>query len=501
MTNATIAYRLPVSEVVIDGVLSRTRDLLEGPMEWAVVPAVLAALTVSVETRADDVQHTVTIMSSGLRSFTGTFGFTPDGRLSSANSESTGEGATLVKSVATLAGTVIGAVALAGDPAAEPTPQEAAYGATAAELNRYRTAFPEFSRAGGALVAYREQIRGQIFQELGKLAEDVPNVAARRIAAEEVVSRRLAPHLRHYATWRASLRRTIEESFQLRIPLQALESQLGSLGDGPTPAEIYLRPSSQEELWRTYGVAVTACWPRDRSADASNASGSTTQVISRVPDLLELTVHEQRNGLTVVTGISRHLVADNHSRHELHDIPRSWFGKRTTNLSFSAEGFLTEITMTTSAGLAAGLQSLANAPADLATGITGSTAIFTATDAARRAGATAQLGRVKQEIELRQQEALGRGLDATDADAARLQRLQQLQAVLDAQAKISGADPRLVAALNAPGELDWYERPKPAAPAEPQTIRVVIESAFGAGAGAAPDAGHPAEPDPDVALG
>jgi hypothetical protein len=67
----------------------------------------------------------------------------------------------------------------------------------------------------------------------------------------------------------------------------------------------------------------------------------------------------------------------------------------------------------------------------------------------------AELAQVKQQVELEQQRITKAGLQATPADAARLQRLQQVKALLDTQTAIGKADPRLLT-LRGPGaDRDW----------------------------------------------
>jgi hypothetical protein len=108
--------------------------------------------------------------------------------------------------------------------------------------------------------------------------------------------------------------------------------------------------------------------------------------------------------------------------------------------------------------------------------VEGGTKAYNAVVNAGHATLDAELARVKNEVELRNQRLLAAGLDATGADTVERKRLEQLQGILEAQTKIRASDPGLVAELakRAGGDLAWYQPPGPAEPPEPQVIRILV---------------------------
>ena len=144
--------------------------------------------------------------------------------------------------------------------------------------------------------------------------------------------------------------------------------------------------------------------------------------------------------------------------------------------TFDANGFVSTVATEGPSGAAAALTSLAGLPESFAGGVENVTKAYTNIQAAGGASLEAENARLKADIERRHQQLTAAGLDATGADAAELQRLNQLQAILASQTAITGTDPSLVAALahRASGDLDWSHPPAPADAPEPQGIRVVL---------------------------
>jgi hypothetical protein len=164
----------------------------------------------------------------------------------------------------------------------------------------------------------------------------------------------------------------------------------------------------------------------------------------------------------VITSRSRHLVADTRSPLRVYQLKRSWFGHRSLAISFSENGYLSGVDAEGAAALGEAAKAVAGTPAALGSGVESFTKLQSGLATARQAGLTAELSRVKSQVELRQQEIVAAGLDVTADDAARLARLNQLKEIFEAQTAIKDVDPSLVAAAKAAAvdDLSWYSAPE-----------------------------------------
>jgi hypothetical protein len=189
-------------------------------------------------------------------------------------------------------------------------------------------------------------------------------------------------------------------------------------------------------------------------------------------------VVERLQDNTVVTSRCTALVADAYSPVAEYELKRTLFGRRSLDVSLSTNGYLTGVAVEGASALAEAAKALAAAPAGVATGIDSYSKVRTGLATARRAGLDVRLAQVKAEVDLRQQEITAAGLDVTSADAARLQQLKQVQAILDAQSAIAKADPSQVAELtgHAGADLSWYA-PAPPTPKEDNVLTVVLQPA------------------------
>ena len=214
----------------------------------------------------------------------------------------------------------------------------------------------------------------------------------------------------------------------------------------------------------------------ERAQGAQAVDNAADHVYTRVPDLLELRVMKPDGERAIEWSRQRAVVADDRSKVVAYKLEKSRLGRDSLGLTFDADGFVSNIAVEGSSGVAAGLSAATGVVEGFTGGVEGGTKAYNAVRNAGHAALDAELARVKNEVDLRNQRLLAAGLDATGADAVELQRLQQLQGILDAQTKIRASDPGLVAELakRAGGDLTWYQPPAPAPPPEPQVIRILL---------------------------
>ncbi|MCL3861245.1 hypothetical protein [Actinotalea sp. K2] len=501
--NLTVTYRLPVSRIVVRGRIRRSTDTLYPTTDSRHGVAELTGTTVSVVTEADDRALTVTPPTKGwLSAYQSSFTTTSDGRLTSAASESTGALGRVITSVVTVAGSLVGWAALGSDQADLEDATRALGAATPFEATKFAEVKKEEYDRAIDLLRRRRRIREQTDQVIDQ-AIGQPGASRGRLAELTAMSRDVTEELGRlqavYAAWRASTRTVTEEPFELRITPSALPATSHASGTfSPGPAETPA-PTTLGALARDFGIGVHGTWVRPASGRTTTTeppSPRSDQILVRRPDVLEVTVTQHKDSRVLLLARSRHLVVDEHSTHEAFTLTRSRWGRRSLSLAFDGDGLLTTIGTEGDAVLATAAEALAGVPAAFAGGIEGATSVDAALRAARSAAAEADLATLTREIDLREKRLLSAGLDATEGDAVGLQRLQQLQQLLQAQKEIRAIDPTLVEALrpSAGGDLDWYTRPPAGGPPDPQVVRLIVEQA-----GPSTN-GTPAGPTPPVAL-
>lgn len=531
--NPKVRYRLPVTEIVVAGKTRRKVDKVDGESDLTKAPVELISATCSVVTRGDEHEYVLAPPRGWLRSYKGAFQVNPDGRLVKTSAESTGELGTALKSIASIAGTVMAVAALAGEgEVVQASPIERALGATAKEVDAYKKGCPREHERAVQLADLKTQVDASVLTELAATVAD-PKARPRLDAArslERALASQLAPIVTHYRTWRAAQITTVEDSFQFRVPIADIPSVVPPEVDDPAkawagPATIKSTspPNDLKSLWEQFGTGIRAQWAQPRPANpwvvasAKAKPGDSTpkapgedEIVVRRPEIVDLEVIEQQKGVSVVTTRSRHFVADEYSEHVAYLLQRSRWGKRSLDLTFNDDGFLTGLGLEGAAALSGALQSASELTSSFGGGVEAATKAASGLVTARQASAVAELGRLKNEVETRQQRMLLAGLDATDADAVRLQRLQQLQGILEAQTAVAGADPGLVADLmsSTSDDLSWYEPPEPPAEAKPQIVYLSFDTpgeAVDENGAAANDADdNPGAEDrepPDVPLG
>jgi hypothetical protein len=466
--STNITYRLPCAVIVISGTVRRTLDKDRDPAKTiGEMRAELVSKTVLVRHQADDgSSRTVTIRGGWLFQYKSSFSFQEDGRLTKASSETTGAGTELISAGATLAGTALAAARVTFG-----TEEE-----RAAEKHRkddYQMQYDKVAAERTALAGEQDRLRAKLRELEAKLIENPGDSATLRPQlqalreTQRALDERIATLDAHYAAWLAGRVTSVDDQFEVVVKLADLPARIedadarfgGSALSDRSPGAA---PASPGELWTRYGLAVLAQWERPREERDQEVTAASDDLVTREAEPVTISVVEHVSGQPVVTSRSRHLVADARSPLRVYRLERSWFGRRSLALSFSGNGYLAGVDAEGAAALGETAKAIAGAPAALESGADSFTKLQAGLTTARQAGLTAELSRVKSQVELRQQEILASGLNATAGDAARLERLNQLKEILDAQSAIKDVDPALVTAAKAAAgaDLAWYSAPE-----------------------------------------
>lgn len=458
MTRA-ISYRLPCAELVVSGTVRRTRDTITDVAPLASQRAILVSHAFAVRHVVSRDKYSVTLPGGWLRAFKGSFSFTSDRRLAGTAAESTGYAGTILTAAATVAGAALGlrtvgtgtGVALDGDAPADPAEE------------KYREAHPAVSERRGQIAQLLERFQEAQLEAARQILDGSPDAHAVRWDLLQRVKQSLESERdlldAHFAAWRAGTIETVDEAFEFAVPLSELRGSAGQ-PDAACSEESPESPKTLHHLWTQYGVGVAASWGDGRGGQQVNVHPTSSQIATRIPDRVTLSVVEHQHGVPVVTASSTHLVMDDYSEVEYFTLEKSLFGRRSLALTFDGDGVVTGVAVEGAASLAQAASATGQLPAAIDGGIGSLNTAVSGLATARRSAREAELAQVKQQVELAQQRVTAAGLHATAADAARLQRLQQLRTLLDTQAAISKADPRLVASLPNPGtDPDWYQAP------------------------------------------
>jgi hypothetical protein len=455
----TISYRLPRAELLVSGTVRRTRDTITDVAPLAGQCANLVSHAFAVRHIVGRDKYTVTLPGGWLRAFKGSFSFTSDRRLAGTTTESTGYAGTILTAAATVAGAALGlravgagaGVALDGDAPADPAEE------------KYREAHPAVSERRGQIAQLLEKFQEAQLEAAKQVLDGSPETDAARWDLLQRVRQSLESERdildAHFAAWRAGTIETVDEAFEFAVPLTELRSSAGQ-PDAACSDESPEPPKTLHDLWTRYGVGVVATWGDGRAGGEVKVQPASSQIVTRIPDRVTLSVVERQHGVPVVTASSTHLVMDDYSEVEYFTLEKSLFGRRSLALTFDGDGVVTGVAVEGAASLAEAASATGQLPAAVGGGIGSLNTAVSGLATARRAAREAELAQVKQQVELEQQRVTAAGLHATAADAARLQRLQQVRTLLDTQVAISKADPRFVASLLGPGtDPDWYQAP------------------------------------------
>ena len=454
----TISYRLPRAELVVSGTVRRTRDTIKDQRPLTEQPTALVSHSFVLRHVASSDEQSIALPRGWLRTFKGSFSFTPDRRLAGATAENTGQAGTILTAAATIAGAALGLRAVragAGvaldQPAKDPVEEQ------------YNKDHPGVRSRRERIVSLLEKLQQAQLAAVDEVLANPAGTAASTARWDllQRVKQSLEGELdvldAHFAAWRAGTIETVDEAFEFAVPLTALGSSAGKpdeAGAKPSPEA----PKTLADLWTRYGVGVVATWSAARSEKQIAVTPTTSQIATRIPDPVTISIIECQQKVPVMTGSSRHLVMDDRSKIEYFPLEKSLFGRRSLALNFDENGSVTGVAVEGAASLAEAASAVAQLPAAVGGGVGSVNTAVSGLATARRAAQEAELAQVKQQVELEQQKITQAGLHATAADAARLQHLQQLQTLLNTQTAISKADPRLVT-LNAGTDLDWYQAP------------------------------------------
>jgi hypothetical protein len=457
----TISYRLPRAELVVSGTVRRTRDTITDEVPLAEQSANLVSHAFVVRHIVGPDKYTVTLPGGWLRAFKGSFSFTSDRRLAGTAAESTGYAGTILTAAATVAGAALGlravrtgaGVALDDDTPAPADPAE----------EKYHEAHPAVSERREQIAQLLEKLQVAQLEAAEQVLDGSPDTAAARWDLLQRVRQSLESERdlldAHFAAWRAGTIETADEAFEFAVPLTELQSSAEQLGPACSEKSPEA-PKTLHDLWTRYGVGAAATWGAGRSGRQVGIQAEPSQIATRIPDRVTLSVVEHQHGVPVVTASSTHLVMDDYSEVEYFRLEKSLFGRRSLALTFDGDGVVTGVAVEGAASLAEAASAAGQLPAAVGAGVGSLNTAVSGLATARRAAREAELAQVKQQVELEQQRITEAGLHATAADAARLQRLQQLRTLLDTQAAISKSDPRLVASLPGPStHPDWYQAP------------------------------------------
>jgi hypothetical protein len=471
MTSMT--YRLPLTQLVVSGVLRTSKDQLTVVGGKPTTTTSLVSTDVKLVTSAELGRDlTLTPPKGRFTTYKGSFGLTADGRLKSASADVTGEVGAAIKSVASLAGTILAIVALGPEEAPKDDADNDAI------LAAYRAAYEKEHDAFTTLRKQRNDVEGRVRDAITTSVDGAGDLAElRRLRSLlALIDERLVPAEAHFRAWRARKITHVDEAFELRVPLADIRGSVQEAWGSGGVGGLERPPESLEQLWTGYGVGIEGSWLRERTTEPQSVGTAADHVYTRVPDLLELRVMKPDGDRAIESSRQRATVADDRSKVVKYKLETSRLGRKSLALTFDADGFVSNVAVEGSSALAAGLSAATGAVEGFTAGVEGGTKAYKAVRAAGHATLDAELARVKSEIELREQRLLAAGLDATGADAVELKRLEQLQGILEAQTKIRESDPGLVTQLaeQAGGDLEWYKPPAPAEPPEPQVIRILL---------------------------
>lgn len=498
MGDQTIQYRLPLSAVRVSGTLKHTTDTILNKTDREPTVGV-ELLTIGDPTTECALQYA----HDWLNDSTIALDRSDDGRLTSTSSESTGQGAKALTAVAGLVATGVG-FALGGVPgaalaatASTQVGREAfeRMGVPADAIDADETTVAKaYREKHGALADARVVLAARIAalrETVGQLAERVATASdgeARKQHAKElraadaalgIVRKELAAIDAHFATWRAS---TIESRLETVDYITTLD-EFHCAGSASIDAEgkIVFADESRREVDQGAGTdAVQPSRPEataraklrylwdkldlfitfdDESVPATGGALTTVaknHIVIREPRWAVLQVAKRDAKQAVVDSRRRYAVLDNRCAHRTFELRRSWFSRKSSKVAFSAAGVATGFASGSTSGVAAFAEAVGNLPGTVATSLKTVGDITDSAYSLRTKALDQELARVKKEVELRQQQVLASGLDLTENHAARLERLKQRQATLEARKAIieaSDAIDDLQAPASPPDEL------------------------------------------------
>jgi len=138
-------------------------------------------------------------------------------------------------------------------------------------------------------------------------------------------------------------------------------------------------------------------------------------------------------------------VVDRDSRHEFIEFRSSLWGRKTVDVSLSPLGGLKSYKAASGSAAAAAAETAAALPGTVRDALDDVAKMRSELDALRDRSLDLQIADIKKRIDLKNQELLLSGVDATESDLAEIERLRQEQAILEARVAVQRIEAELTA--------------------------------------------------------
>jgi hypothetical protein len=463
-------YRLPMTHVRFSGTVTDSFDSILMKQ----LPASPVAVAEMVVMADSSTWCEAKIKHGFFRDTAVSFEFTEDARLTSASSEVIGQAGKLVLGVvgvaATAAGVVLGlpglaAAAAAGTIAAGKAIEEAkpsiAPDEKPAEQTDEEKVYNAYKKAHGDIA----DLRLELTKTQVTLKQDMGTTAAALASTTDPSERtRLLRQLRsskealqiagdeatkldrHFTEWRASTIKKTTADYDFTVPLTALRDC--KLVNG----EIHVSSGSVlQVVWDRLGLAVIPVeLGPEEGADEGEAArvpakgdDPKSSVFVRVPRKLRIDIY-RKDDEALLHRSREYLVMDDKCFVREIDLPKSrLFSKESKTLKFGPGGSLIAVSTASTAAATAAAEIASGLPAGISGGLEQSKKILDQLSGLSTAAMDQQLAAIKKQVELKQQELVLAGLNATDQQYAELERLKQEAAILENRQKVAVAQATL----------------------------------------------------------
>lgn len=458
----TLSYRLPLSCIRISGTETTKDDRVLGRTDKELEAA--GELSVIADPRGPD---SVELDPGSFRNTDASFKLTEDGRLTSANATVTGQGGAFISGLVGIATTVVAALARApiSLATAVDTTKEAADDARAnvveadkdADEKKIEAAYLEQQKvqaeartSARTLVKPLDSAYRGALDEVANAESEETRAAALRKVRQLNAARSLAGVLLDrsealFQAWRAGTITAATQTLTYEITLDELRmSDVYVDDDGEVRYPVAQR-SPQHQLkvaaaqakartaWERLGVLVVVQDdPRDEEPSYSIPPDDRMKVKIRFPRPVVLGFYKKNGeGKAQFESLRPAMVVDGASRVESIEVNAGWFGKHSGGITFSADGIPTGFDFGNSSEAVGAITALAALPAGVATSLETAAKISDQLDGLRNKSLDHELARTKKAVELQEQQLTKKGLDATEADYAKLVRLKQEADIMD----------------------------------------------------------------------
>lgn len=459
-SSLTLEYALPVSALRFNGAVTTTYDtLLDAD------PTHARSGTVTLDVVAGKHRRHAVFRDRLLRDTSASFTVTEDGRLLSANVETTGQVGKVVLGVAAAAANIAGLAAgvppgvLGGFLKTEGedlTPDQRVAAA-------YAAAFPDVAVLRQKYEALVRQAVSDIAETAERLFAATDYAARANLLSRLAIAERQLPVLRselarlelHYGAWRAGTLSQHTETHERVVTLDTLRAA-GVHVDADGEVQFDAQAGEVRDLWELLGLTVVMS-PSGSALEVPQPDGDNV-ILVREPRVATLFVYERGgDGRARLQRSVEQLVIDSACPTRAVELSSSWFAKRSGTLTFSALGNLTGLSHSAGSSAAAVAGTLGELPETVAGSLETATKIRASWVGMHDARLDEELARTKKDIELKQQQLTAAGLAATSDQHAELARLTQ-QADMLAKRKLIGdagldAGARNVSALKQEVEL------------------------------------------------